>query len=63
MIHKKLRRGMYVQLPDGSIELVTATFKMPTKTKFRKNGCKMFQSKEWLWHKIYEDGVKILGFK
>lgn len=54
---------MYVQLPDGSIELVTATFKMPTKTKFRKNGCKMFQSKEWLWHKIYEDGVKILGFK
>lgn len=53
---------MYVQLADGSIELVTAVFRFPANTKFRKKGRVMFQSKNWLWHTAYSDDVKILGF-
>lgn len=59
---KRLRRGMYVQLSDGSIELVTHTFRCPANTKFRKKGCMMFQSKNWVWHTVYSDDVQILGF-
>lgn len=59
---KRLKRGMYVQLSDGSIELVTAVFRFPANTKFRKKGCTMFQSKNWIWHTAYSDDVKILGF-
>ena len=53
---------MYVQLADGSIELVTAVFRLPANTKFRKKGRVMFQFKNWLWHTAYSDDVKILGF-
>lgn len=53
---------MYVQLADGSIELVTAIFRLSANTKFRKKGCMMFQSDNWLWHTAYSDDVKILGF-
>lgn len=59
---KRLRRGMSVQLSDGSIELVTATFRFPADTKYRKVGRLMFQSKEWICHTAYSDDVKILGF-
>jgi len=59
---KRLKRGMYVQLSDGSIELVTAIFRFPANTKFRKKGCTMFQSKNWIFHPVYSDDVKILGF-
>lgn len=59
---KRLRRGMYVQLSDGSIELVTCTFRWPANTKFRKKGRMMFQSKNWVWHTAYSDDVKIVGF-
>lgn len=59
---KHLRRGMYVQLADGSIELVTAIFRLPANTKFRKKGRMMFQSDNWLCHTAYSDDIKILGF-
>lgn len=59
---KRLKRGMFVQLSDGSIELVTAVFRFSANTKFRKKGCTMFQSKNWIWHTAYSDDVKILGF-
>lgn len=60
---KHLRRGMRVQMPDGSIEVVTAVFRFPANTKFRKKGCVMFQSKNYIWWPVYADGdVKILGF-
>ena len=59
---KRLIRGMYVQLVDGSIELVTATFRLSANTKFRKKGRMMFQSDNWIWHTAYSDDVKILGF-
>lgn len=59
---KRLKRGMYVQLSDGSIELVTGTFRFAPNTKFRKKGRMMFQSDNWLWHTAYSDDVKILGF-
>ncbi len=53
---------MYVQLSDGSIELVTAVFRLPANTKFRKKGCVVFQSDEWIFHQVYDSDVKILGF-
>ena len=59
---KRLIRGMYVQLADGSIELVTATFRLSANTKFRKKGRMMFQSNNWIWHTAYSDDVKILRF-
>lgn len=62
ILSQRLRRGMSVQLSDGSIELVTAVFRFPANTKFRKKGCTMFQSKNWIWHPAYSDDVKILGF-
>lgn len=62
VIPKRLRRGMYVRLSDGSIELVTAVFRLPANTKFRKKGCVVFQSFEWLTHQVYNNDVEILGF-
>lgn len=42
VIPKRLRRGMYVRLSDGSIELVTAVFRLPANTKFRKKDASYF---------------------
>lgn len=56
----KLKRGMLVRLSDGSTELVTAVFRFPANTKFRKKGRLMFQSKNWVYHDA--SSVKILGF-
>lgn len=54
-----LRRGMLVQLDDGSIEKVEHIFRMPA--KYQKKGALMFQSSKWLWHSVND--VKILGFE
>lgn len=56
---KRLKHGMYVQLSNGSIELLTDTFRFAPNTKFRKKSSMMFQSDNWLWHTTYSDDVKI----
>lgn len=59
---RKLRRGMWVQFPDGSTYQVSATFRMPANTKWRKKGCYAFQTSGHLWAFLTPD-VKVLGFK
>lgn len=53
---------MIVQLADGSTHLVWHVFRWRANTKYRKKGAAMFQSAEWIWHRIYDDDVTILGF-
>lgn len=60
---KHIRRGMYVMFTDGSIEKVTAVFRFPANTKYRKKGRVIFQSKSWIWHDAYSKDVRILGFQ
>lgn len=57
----KLRRGMLVQFPDGTIERVTRTFRFPANTKWRKAGPRLFQTDEYLWATPTPD-IKVLGF-
>lgn len=45
---KRLKHGMYVQLSNGSIELLTDTFRFAPNTKFHKKGSMMFQLDNWL---------------
>lgn len=60
---KHLRRGMLVRLSDGSTELVKQVFRFPANTKFRKRGCVMFQSKNYVYYPVYSNSVQILGFQ
>ena len=58
---RKLRRGMFVKFPDGTIERITHIFRYPANTKYRKAGPILFQTDEYLWATLTPD-IKILGF-
>ena len=43
---KKLKRGMLIQYPNGSIKRVLHTFRRPS---YRRKGTKMYWDSDYLW--------------